>query len=197
MSFSYKLVDRYYKRRKYYDKMNNLAEDILKYTKIDAPVTDMRVLVKALGGKIKIVKPGESSKVFTEGVRKDGPNSFTIMINWSDDKTDRKRNFMLGRYLGVLILNMGYLINPEVWNKYDTTTFYNDISPKFNKDIDSIRANNAFGLALMLPKTMFQKCINKYTFDNKINMNKVAEKLNCPVPSVISRAEDLELVDRW
>ncbi len=185
-----------YEYVKYVNELNKLAEDIVKITEVESPVTDMRVIVEKLGGKIILNDkyPGLPSD---NKVRRDGPDSFTIVINPYDNQNDKDRNWALGRCLGILFLNMGYLINPEFWNEWDTETFYNDSNPRFNRRMYAINMNNQFALALMFPKTMFTELVKKYTDGNKVDMSTVAKELNCSITPAISRAEDLRLIKRW
>lgn len=185
-----------YEYIKYVDELNNLAEDIVKITEVNAPVTDMRVIVEKLGGKI-ILNDKYLGLPSDNKVRRDGPDSFTIVINPYDNRNDKDRNWVLGRCLGILFLNMGYLINPEFWNKWDTETFYNDSNRIFNQRKNAINMNNQFALALMFPKTMFTELVKKHTDGNKVDMSAVAKELNCSVTPAISRAEDLRLIKRW
>ncbi len=183
-----------YKYEQYVDKLNNLAEDIIKVFEVKAPVTDMRILVEKLGGKI-IINDIHNGLISDIAVRRDGPESFTVMINQNDNEKDSDRNWVLGKCLGIAIINMGYLIDPDTWNKYNTKTFYK--LSNFNKSITMVSLNNMFCLALMFPKTMFTRLMEKYKDGDKVDMRNVANELNYPLTPVISRAEDLHLIRKW
>ncbi|GAB7081300.1 ImmA/IrrE family metallo-endopeptidase [Megalodesulfovibrio paquesii] len=127
--------------------IQQLAANVFSKLNLSTPV-NVDSVVKQLGGEI--IQSTDSS--YEARIQKNGDQGFTIELNDSAISHDGRRRFTIAHELGHLFLHMGYIINPEKWNRIDT---YTD-SPYYRQGYteEEMEAHE-FAAALLMPTQQF------------------------------------------
>ena len=93
--------------------LKELVKNIIKEYNIKKPIKDISNVIKRIGGEV--IKTPNLLKVFS--VKNDDDSKALFTINISDDYDIKIEQFIVAYQLGHIILDMGYLIDPEEWNR--------------------------------------------------------------------------------
>lgn len=160
--------------------INNIAEGIIDIYKIHIPINDINGVVTTLGGYIE-----ENKDICDSAIRKQNDRFVIYMPSFYS--AERKR-FAVAQELGHLFLHMGYIVNPELWDKQKNMTYYNSKYPS-----EEYQAND-FADALLMPKDVYKKVLEQYTTGNKVQTAKIAEYFGVSVSTAYSRGKSLGLL---
>lgn len=163
--------------------INSLTENLIRIYNIHVPINDISNVVSAFGGYIE-----EIPDDLCGGIKKQN-DRFVIYVP-SFYSAERKR-FAIAQELGHLFLHMGYMINPELWNKQNNMTYYKSKHP-----LEEYQANE-FAEALLMPKDVYKKVLNQYTVGNKVQTAKIAEFFGVSVSTAYDRGVLLGLLVSW
>lgn len=161
------------------DRINELAEDILKIYEVGTPIVDIESVVEKIGGRIC-----ESTQLgfLTDGNVKKENDSFFITIPASQ-ATSTRRNFTIAHELGHLFLHMGYQIDQQLWEESDNIVF----NRHGNSEIE-LEANE-FAAAFLMPKEEYIRVADVYSEGNTVFIGKVAEYFNVSVEAASYRGK--------
>ena len=159
-------------------KINELAYDVLTLYNIQVPVDNMRQVVKRIGGK---VLEDDSLGLYSDGNVKKNGDSF--IINIPPNQPITRENFTIAHELGHLFLHMGYLIDPDKWDKSD--------SIEFHRRGNSVTENqaNEFAAAFLMPQAEYIKIMNQNTEGNLVNVGNIANYFHVSVDAASYRGK--------
>lgn len=106
-----------------------------------SPVTDIDSLIHRLGGRIEEMRPFDD--LYDGTAAKCGDNQFCLRI--AAGMPAKKRNFVISRELGHVILHMGFQTNPQLWQEQRLHAFR-----RFPKAEQTYQANE-FAMSLLNP----------------------------------------------
>lgn len=149
---------------------------------IESPVLDFQDIVHRIGGNIFESKSPEPFSDCT--VRKNGKKGFTLQVN--STLSDEQKKLALAMALGHLVLNMGFGIDEELWEKQNYDSFA-------LRDMEKDTKENAFALSLLMPKEEFDKVVSEKENDGMVSPDDIAEHFKVPVYAVISRGRALDI----
>ncbi len=157
--------------------IDELTQDIVDVYNITIPISDIDDVVREIGG---VVKENDRLSEYSDGcIRKDG-ESFEIVVSQQQPKN--RRNFTVAHELGHLFLHMGYKIDPDKWSNQQNTYY------RKGNSIEEYEANE-FAAALLMPKKMYKKIMDKYTEGNYVYTSKVADEFNVSVNAASNRGK--------
>lgn len=164
--------------------INNLTQDIINIYNIEVPIKNMNIVVKKLGGSVR-------ENFVDKEYRRDSMlqkicDGFRIYVREDDP---RRVRFRIAQELGTLFLNMGYLIDESIWDKYKDNEIVDSSHPSLS--VISIMMFNYFAHAFLMPKDEYIKVLN-----DKLYINDVAEYFNVTPEMVRGRGYDLKLLKR-
>lgn len=162
--------------------INELAEVIQTAYNIQAPIKDMKEVVKILGGDIEFC-----NDVIDGCIEKKG-NSFVIRLS-ENIRNQLRMRFTIAHELGHLFLHMGYKIAPNIWNKVNTDS-YN----RFGFSKEEAQANE-FAAAFLMPKNLYveelKKCID---MDGYVDIKKLANFFKVSQLAAVNRGKNLNVI---
>lgn len=150
------------------NKINALSDKIraaLEFT--EAPYNPEQAVID-LGGVIQYDITETDFEAYIEKVSGTG---FCIHLKPSENV--KRERFTIAHELGHLFLHMGYLIDPEKWEKADSlkeSAFYRD-----NRYSSEEFQANEFAAAFLMPKAEFINVANRYLQGNKYDTDAIAE----------------------
>lgn len=171
--------------------INNLTQDIINIYNIEVPIKNMNIVVKKLGGSVRenfVDKEYRRASM----LQKIG-DGFRIYVKEDDP---RRTRFRIAQKLGILFLDMRYLIDGNIWDKYKDNEIV-DVS-HHSLSVMSIAMSNYFAHALLMPKDEYIKILNDKLFvkNDKLLINDIAEYFNVTPGMVRGRGYDLKLLKR-
>jgi Zn-dependent peptidase ImmA (M78 family) len=168
-------------------KINSLAEDILKINNTIIPIKNMKEVVELLGGKVSEKEDLRSSS--TGNIKKGNGNDIYFEILISKEQPSNKKNFTIAYQLGHLFLHMGYCINEDLWESFNNGQMLN-----VQDNPEAIKQANEFALAFLMPSMFYIDIFNKYSKNNRVSIDKVAEYFNVSIDTAFSRGQSLGYV---
>lgn len=155
-----------------YRLIDDLAEKIIEFYKINIPIYDIEEVVKKLGGSIKVDK----NLIFNGKLKKDN-NSFIIYI---PNICKNRSKFIIAHEIGHLVLH---------------TDKFGGIDKKNYTNEEEFEANQ-FVKALLMPKQEFLYSVKKNTDDIYVNVRNIAEEFDVSISAVINRGKFLEVIKK-
>lgn len=146
--------------------INQLAEEVVKVYDIQIPINNIENVVEKLGG---YVYEDNLKSGFYEGRirRTEKHHKFEIFI--PENQYQERKKFTIAHELGHLFLHMGYEIDDELWANQLDKEYYRRGSSE-----EELQANE-FAAALLMPKHLYKKTMDKYTENGEVNTRKIAE----------------------
>ena len=174
-----------------FDLIDNLTQDIINIYNIEVPIKNMNIVVKKLGGSVRenfVVKEYSRDSM----LQKIG-DGFRIYVKEDDP---RRTRFRIAQELGILFLDMGYLTDVNIWDKYKDNEIV-DFSHN-SLSVMSIMTSYYFAHALLMPKGEYIKVLNDKLFikDDELLIKDIAEYFNVTPENVRTRGCDLKLRKR-
>lgn len=162
-------------------KIEELSEHILYKYDVKVPITNIEELVEKMGGTVVCENLGWDHN----HIIKTGNESFIIKINtryFSADKKNYNQHLkkMIADELGHLFIYMGYQINDKLWESIS-------IDEKHFLDYNQEVGVSVFGSALLMPRNEYDQVINKYTSNNIINTEIIADYFQVTLSNAIGR----------
>ncbi len=172
---------------RYTDELKEVVDRIAKIYEIIRPISDVKSLVKKLGGTLECeISIGNSELVLTDN------SIFTIKLPMSVYDVENKLTYCVGYELSHLFLYTNYIEHVSLINVFsgDLVKLMMDTSPneKILKD---------FTYELLMPEEKFKSIVEENTVDGKVAMKKVASFFNVPLDHALNRASFLRLVSVW
>lgn len=167
--------------------IDEFADEFRKILKIETPIKNMDDIVHKLNGR---VRESEKLSEYSDGfVRKmvDEPFNFEIVI--SSKTNPKSRNFKIAHELGNLFLNMGFIVNEELWNAQGTSYY------KRKSSIEEYVACY-FEYALLMPEDEYIKAMDKFTQGDLVDTKKIAEFFEVSLYPATERGKQLGLL-KW
>lgn len=159
--------------------INYLTEDLIRICSIPTPTNNINNVVSMLGGCVE-----EGSNIYSS--LKKLNDRFVIYVP-SSYSVERKR-FAIAQELGHLFLHMGYIVNPELWDRQKNMNHYESKCP-----LEEYQANE-FAKALLMPKDVYEEVMEHYTIGNRVKTAKIAEYFGVSVSIAYSRGKSLGLL---
>lgn len=162
------------------------AEMIRHEYSISCPVGDIKELVKMMGGEIHLV----DEPLLIEGrvYKEKTGEGCNFVIEVSKRATDRWLRCHVAEALGHLFIHMGYIYDPEKWDKQKTYEFYS------NKDIEERCVADEFAEALLMPKRDMLRYVDNVD-GSEVNIFDAGEYFGVPAGSVLARCKTLRLIE--
>ncbi|ATF11640.1 ImmA/IrrE family metallo-endopeptidase [Brevibacillus brevis X23] len=166
------------------ENISAIADMILKATELKSPL-DLERLVEFLGGRViyRTDLPGNMEAMISKK-----NESFEIIIK--DDKPSVRQRFSIAHELGHLFLHMGYLIDPDKWQRvgdYQDSVYY-----RYGYSTEEYEANE-FAAALLMPRDEFIKIAEKNLDQNGYYVTPIAQHFNVSTNAVVNRGKWLGL----
>lgn len=121
-----------------------------------------------------------------EQARKDDATSASIVAPQIKENGDGK--FIIAHMMGHLILHMGYLTSPEVWEQQPEQRFQ-----RFSARVQEEQAN-AFAMELLMPQQLFQETVKANVQNGAIDMDAVAMAFQVNRSLAVRRSAELGLI---
>jgi len=171
----------------YRNKLKEVVDEIAKVYEITRPISDVKGLVKKLGGTFGCeISIGNSELELT------GNPIFTIKLPMSVYDIENKLTYCVGYELSHLFLYTNYIESVSLTDvsSGDPVRLMLDTSPneKILKD---------FTYELLMPEEKFKSIVEENTIDGKVVMKMVASLFSVPLDHAISRASLLRLISVW
>lgn len=164
--------------------INDLAKQVITKYNIAIPITDIKAVVKQIGGTIEEL---QDTHIRYDGeVQKCTPNGFVIRI--SKDQPISRKNFTIARELGHLFIHMGYLEKSKLWNNQNSSTVYKIVGA--NDDEHKV---NEFAAAFLMPEEEFYDSLQRHKdpTGSTVNMKKVADEFHVSLSTAVNRGKFL------
>lgn len=162
------------------NKINELANTVLKCYEISTPITDISKEIEKLGGTLK----GDwTLGIYDYGKIEKQDNSFAIII--PANLPNSLKNFTVAHGLGHLFLYMGYKIDKELWSSYENGIH----SPRYKLELE-FQANEFAG-AFLMPEEMYVKIMKENTEEKQVNISKIAKYFNVHIDHASYRGKSL------
>jgi hypothetical protein len=167
------------------DAIENLAETILKVLHHDDKLSpNIDEIIYELGGKVTYDEKADCSVI-----HKRGEDSFEIVVKPTPQIQNEKAHC-----LGITLIYMGYMTNPERWkNQYSQKD--NLISyPSFDT-YHSVSADaNFFVMNILMPRKSYKKAVDFFNEGKTVNIEKLAHTFNVNISQARMRGKQLELL---
>lgn len=160
--------------------INNLAQIIINEYNIEIPITDMKNIVRRIGGTIE--EKIDFNELCDGTIKKIGDNSFEIAI--SPFQNEQRKAFTIAHELGHLFLHMGFRTNFELWEHQST------IYKRFGTSEQEYQANE-FAAALLMPEDEYKKVLYEHLDDYRVNIKNVADYFHVSVSAATNRGRFL------
>lgn len=166
-------------------KIEELSEYILDKYDVKVPITNIEKLVEKMGGTIIY----ENLKYDHNYIIKTGNESFIIKINNfyfpKDGKiSDKILKRIIANELGHLFLYMGYEVNDKLWK---TIAIDENHVLDYDQNVDA----QVFGNSLLMPRNEYDKVMDKYTKNNIINTEIIADYFQVTLGNAIERGRTI------
>lgn len=145
--------------------IENIANRIATLSKFDKDLK-IKKLLDFLCADIQYV-PVQDMDCSVSTIQKTGDFSFTIFLNPEKDKV--KEKFRIAHDIGHVILHLGYLASPELWNKQEKNKKIQLY--KYEQEIQA----NAFALSVLMPYEKFLNELKKNSVNNIIDIQDIAK----------------------
>ncbi len=171
----------------YRGKLKGIVDEITKAYEITQPISDIKSVVKKLGGIIEFeVSLGKSELKLT------GNPIFTVKLPMSVYDVRNKLTYCVGYELSHLFLYTNYIERVSLMDVFsgDSVRLMLDTSPneKILKD---------FTYELLMPEEKFKSIVEENTIDDRVVMKMVASFFSVPLDHAINRASLLRLISVW
>ena len=115
--------------------------------------------------------------------------SFVIRICLNKIENEVKKNYVKAHLLGHLFMHMGFMINDEKFNKFDS--FSETFTTRNNNYSTEESEANFFALSLLLPKNEFMNVCDDNLFKCQYDVNAIAKEFNVSESMVCKRGKQL------
>ena len=165
-----------------YELIDVIALDVLRVTKTDIPVKDIKELVSYFGGEIVV-------GISNNWIDKTGPDSFNIYVdNWNFPLFNK---FYIAARLGDVILHTNYLSDRESYLNSKEFMFKPDTG--LTTQVDQ---SNEFAYGLLMPEDIYRKVLYENTKGNDVHTKNIAEYFEVPISAASERGKRLGLIKR-
>lgn len=172
------------KRRKEY--IADLSNVIRQTLSLKTPI-DLENVVRQLNGAL--IKDVNIEGEMEAKIEKK-EESFVITIN--PNVFSKRQRFSVAHELGHLFLHMGYLINPQKWEK--TNEYCDSVYYRNGYNTEELEANEFAG-CLLMPAEEFLKVAQENLKDGYYDFEKIADHFEVSVPSVTYRSKLLGILE--
>lgn len=167
--------------------IEHLADAVREQLEVTTPA-DMTKVVTGLGGSLK-------AKTFDDptisGMIQKVGGSFEISYN--EEHSELRSTFTIAHELGHLFLHMGYLVDPEKWNRINE---YRD-SPKYRQGYSEEEYEaNQFAGSFLMPESEYRQFVKDNSEDHKISIDMIAEHFGVSRDAALTRGKWLGII-RW
>jgi Zn-dependent peptidase ImmA (M78 family) len=166
---------------KKFQEISALADTVRDSLELDIPV-DLNEAVKRLGGLLCEIRIDESQPEAT--VRKAGER---FEISLRHNAIPARKRFSIAHELGHLFLHMGYLRDPETWQK--SHDYKDSIYHRFGYGIEEEEAN-LFAAAFLMPEKEFRVAAQIHP-QSQESLKRIAQHFGTSVTAVLRRGQDL------
>lgn len=163
-----------------YELIDELAMDLIRASKSEIPIKDIREFVSLFGGDIK------TDNSFRP-IEKTGRDSFNIYI--SDWEFPKFRKFEIATKLGDLILHTNYLSDHEAYMDSKEIQF----KPERGL-VSNVEESKEFAYGLLMPREIFRDIVKQNTKDNIIKTSNVADYFDVSISAASTRGKRLGLI---
>lgn len=161
--------------------ISELAQRVMDVYHISTPISDMREIVRKLGGSVE--EKIDFDDLCDGTIQKKGNDSFSIII--SPFQNEQRKAFTIAHELGHLFLHMGFMTDRECWLTQDQTVYR-----RFGTTEQEYQANE-FAAALLMPEKQYKEVLDTYSDGNRVNMSQVAKCFNVSISAAINRGKFL------
>jgi Zn-dependent peptidase ImmA (M78 family) len=166
--------------------INLLATTIRDGLELESPI-DVQEAVKRLGGILTMENSLENN--MEAKVRKSG-DSFQIVLQKT--KPAARKRFSIAHEIGHLFLHMGYLIDPEKWNR--TQEYRDSIYYRFGHGLEEREANE-FAAAFLMPEDEFKDIAQQTENTGAGLLNAIALHFQTSKDAVLNRGRMLGIFE--
>ena len=160
-------------------RINKAAQLLVDMVGAEVPI-DATTIVQKLGGRVEKNKKLSAGDVL---VGKLTNGKFRIRISSYAQKS--RSDILIIKGLGHLILHMGLLTDPEMWDEQEPNALM-----EFRRDEEIWQAYE-FARDFLMPEKQFMEQVDAHTDVGRVNCARVAEYFNLPVGAVILRGKSL------
>lgn len=172
---------------RYRDKLKEVVDRIVRVYEIAQPISDVKKLVKKLGGMFECeISIGNSELVLT------GNPIFTIKLPMSVYDVENKLTYCVVYELSHLFLYTNYIERVSL-----TDISSSDLVRLMMDTYSNEKILKDFMYELLMPEEKFKSIVEENTVDGRVAMKKVASFFNVPLDHAINRASFLRLVSVW
>lgn len=166
------------------EKIQKMAEKIHYKLDLEIPV-NLKAVSKEIGGEII---EEDLPKEIDARIEKSG-DAFRIIVN--RNKSNTRNNFSIAHELGHLFLHMGYIFNPDRWNKVERYT--DSVYHRFGHDAEELEANE-FAAAFLMPKGKYRQVVKEFTEEGLCDLPKVARRFGVSEEAALNRGRWLGIL---
>lgn len=164
--------------------INGLARTILDGLELQVPV-NLELAVERLGGELRVVEQMERNM---EALIRKRDERFVIEL--AESKPESRKRFSIAHELGHLFLHMGYLLDPDAWDK--TGDYKDAVYFRFGYGSEEAEANE-FAAAFLMPESEFEVAVKEHTKGGKCSIGNVADRFQTSKDAVVKRGQFLGL----
>ncbi|HEX7859870.1 MAG TPA: ImmA/IrrE family metallo-endopeptidase [Verrucomicrobiae bacterium] len=169
-----------------FKEISSLAETIRETLELDVPV-DLNEAVKRLGGTLSEIanEPNQPEA----SIRKTGER-FAIYLR--HHQIQARKRFSAAHELGHLFLHMGYLVDPDKWQK--SNDYKDSVYHRFGYGIEEQEAN-LFAAAFLMPEKEFVEQVRQIASEEDL-LRRLCAHFGTSASAVLRRGQELGIFAR-
>lgn len=158
--------------------IRDLATHVYKTLELTCPLNTNQ-LISDIGGTLEYADELPHSANFC--IENTGETSFTLKLM----RDECNENVVICQALGVMFINMGYLIDKDNTRWDSNKEYLNSVYTNMSYTED-MRYATIFAHNLLMPLTLFSQSIRNNTVNNKVTVDPIALEFGVPIDAVKS-----------